>query len=274
MQDVTSTKVSETGAVEQLCEHLDWDTRFFNIRIARVRSNTLTPESARLIKSWCKAHGVECLYFLADCHDAIAIRVAENEGFRLVDIRITLGHSGRTVVKQPSTSLGVRTVTADDVRLLKSAARRDFRYTRFYVDPGFPTVRVDDLYETWIENSCDGAADAVIVVDSDSPCAGYVTCHVHDKTVGQIGLLAVRGDCQERGLGRTLVEAALAWFAEREISTVRVVTQGRNRAAVRLYERCGFSIESVQIWYHRWFESQQDEREASDCGADCRRSGR
>jgi len=32
-----------------------------------------------------------------------------------------------------------------------------------------------------------------------------------------------------------------------------VVTQGRNLAAQRLYQRNGFVTASLQLWYHRWF---------------------
>jgi ribosomal protein S18 acetylase RimI-like enzyme len=35
---------------------------------------------------------------------------------------------------------------------------------------------------------------------------------------------------------------------------VSVVTQGRNVAAQRLYQRAGFVTASTQLWYHRWLD--------------------
>jgi ribosomal protein S18 acetylase RimI-like enzyme len=31
-----------------------------------------------------------------------------------------------------------------------------------------------------------------------------------------------------------------------------VVTQGRNIASQRLYQKHGFVTQSIQLWYHRW----------------------
>ena len=55
------------------------------------------------------------------------------------------------------------------------------------------------------------------------------------------------------------MHAALAWFSESGVRDVQVVTQGRNRAALRLYQRCGFVIEAVELWYHRWFTAEGDD---------------
>jgi RimJ/RimL family protein N-acetyltransferase len=35
---------------------------------------------------------------------------------------------------------------------------------------------------------------------------------------------------------------------------ITVVTQGRNVAALRLFERCGFLVESSEVWLHKWYE--------------------
>ena len=34
---------------------------------------------------------------------------------------------------------------------------------------------------------------------------------------------------------------------------MKVVTQGRNIAGQRLYQRCGFLTRSVELWYHKWY---------------------
>jgi len=54
------------------------------------------------------------------------------------------------------------------------------------------------------------------------------------------------------GIGGELVAAGLQWFFDRGAGVVRVVTQGSNRSAIRLYERAGFSISRVDLWFHWW----------------------
>jgi len=112
------------------------------------------------------------------------------------------------------------------------------------------------LYETWIEKSCKGYADAVLVAELQGWPVGYISCHLLDQAEGQIGLFGVSADFQGKGLGQKLVNESLRWFAEQGMRQVTVVTQGRNCRAQRLYQRCGFLTRSVQLWYHRWFRSR------------------
>ena len=86
---------------------------------------------------------------------------------------------------------------------------------------------------------------------------GYVSCHLDGEDgAGRIGLVAVSSHARGDGLGRTLVLAALRWFEEQGVGTVRVVSQARNCEAQRLYQRCGFVTDSVHLWYHKWYEPQ------------------
>ena len=50
-----------------------------------------------------------------------------------------------------------------------------------------------------------------------------------------------------------MLRAALLWFQERGAKSVRVVTQGDNTGAIRLYESAGFRTREVLLWYHKWF---------------------
>jgi dTDP-4-amino-4,6-dideoxy-D-galactose acyltransferase len=136
---------------------------------------------------------------------------------------------------------------------LAAIARISHRDTRFYFDREFSNDRCDDLYETWIRNSCAGYADAVLVADAGQT-AGYITCHLDSNSEGRIGLVAIGSSFQGQHLGSELVNAALNWFATKGVSRVSVVTQGRNVAAQRLYQVCGFRTASTRVVYHRWFE--------------------
>ena len=239
------------------CQFLSWDTDFFGHRIARVTGHRLDPQRVQTILEWCENHTIECLYFLADSDNPETVRLAEKHGFRLVDIRVTLqcGIGGRPAGYKNGRfeALRVRPSCPEDVPILQAIARISHRDTRFYFDLCFSVESCEALYETWIKRSCEGYADVVLVADADRQPVGYVSCHLLSNTShGQIGLIAVAPQAQGRGVGRILIEHSLVWFAEHGVEAVSVVTQGRNIAAQRLYQHCGFLTHSVQLWYHKW----------------------
>jgi dTDP-4-amino-4,6-dideoxy-D-galactose acyltransferase len=143
--------------------------------------------------------------------------------------------------------------TPSDLRALKDIARVSYHDTRFYYDTHFSRERVDQLYEAWIENSCNGFAEEVLVAEDKRHPIGFITCHVKGDGRGQIGLVGVAPAARGAGVGRALVEDAVRWFTERGSTAVSVVTQARNLGAMRLYERCGFKVQQSHLWYHRWF---------------------
>jgi len=220
-------------------ERLDWDSAFFGMGVGRLYAEALTPEVALESRQWCRENRVDCLYFLGpEAGEAPA-------GFRLVDERVTLDWLAHPVAGLAEAAPAVRRFTEADLPALEDIARQSHRDSRFYADPLFDRDRCDELYATWIRRSCQGWADAVLVAVCDGLPAGYVTCKGD-----AIGLIAVAGPVQGRGLGRQLVTAAQNYFQARGVSRVTVVTQGRNRAARALYERCGFRLATAQHWYH------------------------
>ncbi|MGO4881330.1 MAG: GNAT family N-acetyltransferase [Bryobacteraceae bacterium] len=234
-----------------VCTYLEWDSAFFGLRIARLAGNRLTPELIRESEAWSHEHRIDCLYFLADSQDPETAGLAEAHGFRFVDVRLTLQ---RRVTSEALAQRSTREFRAADAERLRSIARVSHRDSRFYYDAKFPESKCDALYETWIERSYSGWADAVLVAESDGLPGGYVTCHLSPSSAGSIGLMAIAPECHGRGLGADLVTAALEYFRTHGMQEVTVATQGRNVLAQRLYQRCGFLTKSVQLWYHKWFE--------------------
>ena len=243
------------------CELLPWDTEFFRHRIARVCGDTLEPEQAEQIDEWSRSNRIQCLYFLSRADDPATIRVAEQHGFGLVDIRITL----ERVTKNSETSLcpdspagvTIRPVQPADLPALQAMARVVHGEARFFSDPHFPRERVEDFYSTWIVLESQGRAQAVLVAASAaSQPLGYISCHLDAASQeGQIGLVGVNPEARGKGIGKSLVLAAMDWFRLKGARAVTVVTQGRNRAAQRLYQQCGFLSRDLQLWYHKWYPS-------------------
>jgi len=242
------------------CEFLPWDTEFFGVRIARVCAHALTPESAAPVDHWCQDNDIRAIYFLANSNEPAALQTAAQSGFQLVDIRVTLQlDPARPISSQVPAAAKIRMVRAEDLPALQAIARTAHQDTRFFSDPNFSRERAQDLYAAWIELEAHGRAQQVLVAeDSSAQAVGYISCHFSEPaTSGQIGLVGVAAPARGRGIGRSLVLAATNWFIRQGARQVTVVTQGRNVAAQRLYQRCGFVTQDLQLWYHKWYPASK-----------------
>jgi dTDP-4-amino-4,6-dideoxy-D-galactose acyltransferase len=236
--------LSRQPDIEVVPEILPWDSEFFGFGVARLYASSLTPESVSKAKQWCQANQVRCLYWLSR-----ADRTEVPSAFQLVDERVTYVWNTHPI---QSETTAVRPFLPADLDSLENLARQSHRNSRFYSDPHFDKSKCDELYATWIRKSCRGWANAVWVsVVAENP-VGYLTCHRGPDGSGSIGLVAVADNARGRGLGRQLVAAAQAYFHAEGVGQVSVVTQGKNEAAQRLYEVCGFECVSREFWYHFW----------------------
>lgn len=236
----------------ELCTYLPWDSDFFGVRIARVNGDCLTPDEIAAADAWCAANAIDCLYYLARSGEPAALRAAERHGFELRDMRVTYERPmpGRPIIE----AVPVRTVRPEDVDTLRRIARVSHSDTRFYADDRFPRQRCDDLYDTWVSRSCDGYADIVLVGERDGQAVGYLTCDYDaEARRGTMALMAVDEAARGMGLGQGFTSRSLHWFAEQGATTARVVTGGGNIVAQRLYQKNGFLIISVQLWFHKWY---------------------
>ncbi len=204
---------------------------------------------------WATAESIDCLYFLADADDRDSVRAAEENGFSLVDMRLTLERTVSPAASVEEDDAAIRAATLDDLPALTSIARVSHRNTRFHRDSRFGAQRADDMYAVWIERSVKGElAHATWVVDQGDGPLGYLAVS-RDATCASIGLVAVDAPCRGRRYGERLLGTALRWTAEEGLSRISVVTQGHEASAVRFYERAGFTTRSVQFWYHYWSAS-------------------
>jgi len=233
----------------EIAEVLEWDSEFFGFRIGRVRTPDFTPESAQQLASWARRNGLRCLYFLVDAADSRSIRVAEDAGFRHVDVRVTRGRSlGGSLAAPPE----IEPARAEDLPALREIARRSHRASRFYQDPGFPDGRCDALYERWLERGFEEPDQQVLVIRQSEQPLGYIVCGGLTGPCGRISLVAVAAGASGAGLGESLARGGLALMAARGCERAEVVSQGRNVPANRLYERMGFLTLRMEHWLHLW----------------------
>lgn len=241
----------------QRCRFLDWDSEFFGCRIATLGGSRLAPSEVGEIVQWCVEERIDCLYFLADSRCAETAIMAEANGFAFKDLRMTfqwklaLGATG--LRPQIAPHVKVRSHRESDLGALVPLARNTHTDTRFFFDTRFNRSAAKLLYETWIRKACAAPHTQVFVGETMGEPAGYLSCHRSDAHAGHIGLAAVDPRFHGQGIGRAMIEAALRWFADQQITDISVVTQGRNVAAQRFYQSAGFLTRSIECWYHKWF---------------------
>jgi ribosomal protein S18 acetylase RimI-like enzyme len=231
---------------------LDWDSKHFGLEIAQIDRPPDDEEQIAGLMREAQDRNIDCIYCLLDADDHARAWRLEDAGFVTRDLRLEFILSLDRARLDAGPDVGVLRPCVDaDVDRLAALASSAFEGTRFAADPYFPRSRVASLYDVWLRNSVAGFADAVLVLGTVGRPSGFVTLH-SDGAKARIGLIAV--DPQSRGnrYGRTLVAGARQWAIERGCTELRVITQGSNTAAQRLYQNCGFVTNSVQIWLHAW----------------------
>lgn len=233
-----------------LCRKLEWDSQFFGYQIARVEIDRLDKPALAGVLKWCKEQGIQCLYFLGTPEDDVTVRLVESAGFHFVDIRLEFNWKTESIA---AASASIREFREDDLAVLQQIAGQNFSNTRFNFDEHFSSNDVGELYRVWVTKSCQNESHKVFVATKDGEISGFITCQFDSDEVGRIGLIALRDDHQGKGYGRQLVQAAQRFFFLSDTREVKVVTQGRNISAQRLYQSCDFRSNKLGLWYHKWF---------------------
>ncbi len=245
--------------VNELVEKLPWDTGFFGINVARLRVARIDRATLAAVLDWCRQEQVMCLYYEADINDPLSIHLAESNGFKLVDVRVTLGIDLRCDMFNdsidPVEGLVIRPFKREDIPALELIAKESCRSSRYYFDTEFPRGTCERLYMVWIRNSCNGLADEVLVAELGGKPVGFLTCKIY-KGFGRIVLVGIDPQFRGQGIGSHLVSEAVRWFRDNGLNLIKVVTQARNIGAQRLYQAAGFKTLSVSLFYHKWFKDR------------------
>ena len=96
---------------------------------------------------------------------------------------------------------------------------------------------------------------AVFVAEADGEVVGRLSVgrdpHPASYHVADLGLMVAKSH-RRRGIGEGLLEAAVGWARERDVTKLELHVFPHNEGAIRLYERFGFEREGYRKrHYHR-----------------------
>ena len=226
------------SAGEPSAELLSFDSEFWGVRIAKAPA---------LMDDWALDNTIGCMWILIPASEQADIHRAEQNGARVMDIRVELERGTDPVLSY------ARPFNKTDVGPLAAISRTAFRgLTRFYADPRFPDERCDDLYENWLRQSADGWAEEILVLDDADGPVGFVTVHADDDHAW-IGIIAVAEHIRGSGGGVSLTQSAVDWAYHRKVPRISVATQACNIPAQRAFQRAGFLATKTDIWLHKHF---------------------
>jgi dTDP-4-amino-4,6-dideoxy-D-galactose acyltransferase len=238
--------------IERRYQILDWDTEFFEIKVAKIIATNLNYEEMRKVLSRLARNGVKLVYFASE--KKMPNNEIKNLGGCLVDRKTTFSINLNKLNSDDfiSTDIVKKYDPSMPANELEKLSIQSGKYSRYSVDQNIKREKFEELYTTWIKRSIGKEiADEVLVILDGGNVAGMITLgNNNDK--GDIGLLAVESKFRGKKYGERLVRAAQKWFVRNGYEAGQVVTQGDNIPASNLYKKCGYNIDTVEYYYHFW----------------------
>lgn len=259
---------------------LEWDSDHFGFSVARLRPIDASEAGLAAVLARARRQGVVMAVWTTGPETLVSAELLSDFHGALVDEKSTFASGLATLstfTSSVTSSLREGSLCNNDATASKTIVQPYSEaiasdellalsivagvHSRFNCDPRFPREKFEELYRIWMERSVRRElADAVLVardvMSATSGLLGMVTVSVVD-TFGSIGLIAVAQNARGRGVGTRLIDAAHDWMREHGAVDARVVTQGANLPACKLYERAGYRLASVEHYYHFWPLGQQ-----------------
>lgn len=231
-------------------EYLDWDSRFFGYKIAKV---TLDHNAHAILDQLFKQMADEkyCLtYFFTPPNEKEINSYIKTKGGELVDQKTVYFKPTEKHYNFSHEIVEYKEIEA--TKKLKELILQAGEFSRFRVDKKFTNNEYEKLYLEWLKKSLNNSiAQKNFVIIKDNEIKGITTLGTKDSNA-DIGLVAVDEKYRGQSMGYDLIRYADTIAYEMGFNNIQVVTQLQNTGACRLYEKCKFSIKNITNIYHLW----------------------
>jgi len=233
---------------------LEWDTKFFGYKIAKI---LVTQDSKAQIDqtiSMLKSEDFKLAYLFVSPEDDISNDSIKACSGQLVDEKVIYSYS---IDKQINYNVDNYIVIYNEDNATEELIQLTLQsgaYSRYRIDTNFRNNEYENLYQEWIKKSVTKEiADQVLVYKEEGHILGFITIRIAEGQ-GTIGLLAVDEKSRGKSIGKKLLTSSFAYFHNNNIARIEVVTQRGNQIACRFYESCGFNVSEIVNVYHLWIK--------------------
>lgn len=175
-------------------------------------------------------------------------------GFQIVDTLLTYVFNYElihTINYHYDNSISIQPVLPEDVNVIKNIAHDSFVNDRFHNDAFLDNSLCDYYYEQWIQNSCNGYADTVLVAKNENgKIIGFGTGRYTDTNRAVLDLNAVASHARGKGVGTAVIWEIIKYF-EGKVDTLTIGTQINNYAALKTWSKLGLTIYESKYILHK-----------------------
>lgn len=238
----------------ELISLLEWDSKFWGFPVAYLSSSHLSENILFRVNQFVREKNVRLIQYLCNCHDKKSVSFAEKNGYEFKDIRLTYE---KKLTKKDDVEVDEKKqfCIAQDghIPALREISRDLYLDSRYYFDSNFDRERIAEFYMGWVEKAVKKQNDDLcyVYLINQVPVA-YCSVKFMSDDLVQLGLVGVSNEHTGKGLGGKLIQNVCNSLIENGYKRIRVVTQGRNYPAQRLYQKSGFLTYSTELWYHKW----------------------
>ena len=225
---------------------LDWDSKFFNLKIGTVDASSKSEEKSIEIK------GDFDLIYAKFEHNFDLVIVGYDKKFE--EQKVVFGKQLKPLeIDETKNVFSFNPANTEKYILdLYQLAFESGKFSRFKLDDGFTQNQFEDLYKKWVDNSINKAfADDVLVYQIEDKIVGFVTYRVHTD-FATIGLIATHPEFQGQGIGKQLIKEVEQKLINTNCFELRIPTQESNLQAYNFYSKQGYQIIESTTIKHYW----------------------
>lgn len=245
----------EFEEIANLITKMDWDSDFWGFPVAYLSSRCLTENIMHRIEKAIIRDRFRLIEYLCNCHDNRSVEIAEKYNFHFTDIRLSFEKKIKDNFEYNLPSeITFSKAKERDIPMLKEISKDLYQDSRYFFDENFDRDKVQEFYQLWIKRAVLGKYDDVCfcLYENGLPLGFCSIKYNLSSKVASIGLFGLARKYHGRGLGKALLFMVSGELRKKGMLKMDVVTQGRNYAAQRLYQRAGFLTKATELWYHKW----------------------